>query len=151
MKIDVPHFKQDNADSCAPAVLHMLTAYYGNKRTSRRIQQMVNSDPAHGTKNVDFISAAEELGFEVYYKSNANLNDIKGFIEADTPVVVTFKQREDGEGHYSLVIGITDEKIIFNDPLLGASFEMPLGDFENSWRSGYEDSDQWLMTAKLKQ
>jgi predicted double-glycine peptidase len=148
--LKVPYYKQDTDFSCGPAVLHMVTVFFGKPRSSRTIQRMVNMDPEHGTSNDDLVGAAGEMDFTVESKNGATMDDLTQYLESGLPVIVNFIEPESDEGHYSLVIGLEGDNIIFNDPLLGAGYRMDIKEFESRWRSGFEDRARWLMVMKPK-
>jgi predicted double-glycine peptidase len=151
MQLQVPYFKQDTDDSCGPAVLRMVTYFYEIPRSAREIQRLTNTDPHHGTKNSDLEEAAREMGFDVEAKNDSTLEEMRKVLEEEgLPVVANFIEPESENGHYTVVIGMDEENIILNDPLLGAEYKMPLKEFDERWKSGFEDRSHWMMIMRTE-
>ena len=151
MLLTVPYFKQDIDSSCGPAVLHMVTCFYEIPRSPREIQRMTNTDPHHGTSNADLQAAAVEMGFDAATKAGSSIEDIRKILrEEEIPVIVNFIEPEHNEGHYTLVIGIDEGDIVFNDPWHGAGYKMTIKEFESRWKSGYEDRERWMMVMRTE-
>jgi predicted double-glycine peptidase len=82
-------------------------------------------------------------------KANANIKFLKFFLNKQIPIFVCWVPGEELEidkngkiivnGHYSLVIGLKNEKIILADPEPGKKsiHNMPFKKFEERWYKGY--------------
>jgi ABC-type bacteriocin/lantibiotic exporter with double-glycine peptidase domain len=148
MLLSVPYFKQDTDYDCGHAVLQMLVAFFHKSWTLDEIRSMLHTNSQYGTDNRDLITGAEKLGFVVFAKENASLEDIRKYLKKGVPVVVNYIEPEGNVGHYAIVIGIEDKNIILNDPWHDAGFTLSLDNFNNRWRSGEEgEYTQWLMVA----
>ncbi len=129
----------------------MVAAFFGTHYTSEQLYEIVRPNPDTGTRNKDMIKVAKKLGFSVYSKNKASIENIKKFLNQDLPVIVNFiEPRGKEEGHYSLVVGITDREIIFNDPGYGQGFSMGITEFLSRWRSEFEPFQRWMMVVMPK-
>ena len=151
MQIWVPYFEQKKDYTCGPAVMRMVAAFFGTHYTLEQLYEIASPDPDAGTRNKDMIKVAKKLGFSVYSKNKASIKDIKKFLNKDLPVIVNFiEPRGKEEGHHSLIVGITDREIIFNDPAYGQGFSMGIAEFLSRWRSGFEPYQRWMMVVMPK-
>jgi len=143
---NVPYFEQKKDYTCGPAVLRMVAAFFGASYTPEQLYVITNPNPNTGTSNSDMKKALKKLGLNTLSKNKADIKDIKRFIEKGLPVIVNFiEPRGKQEGHYSLVIGMTDTEIIFNDPGYGENFRMGIPEFLSRWRSEFEPFQRWLL------
>lgn len=151
MQIEVPYFEQKKDYTCGPAVLRMVAAFFGASYTPEQLYKITSPDPDTGTRNKDMERAVKKLGLSVYSKNKADIKDIRNFIDKGLPVIVNFiEPRGKQEGHYSLVVGLTNEEIIFNDPGYGESFRMGIAEFLSRWRSEFEPFQRWMLVALPK-
>lgn len=151
MQIGVPYFEQKKDYTCGPAVLRMVAAFFGASYSPEQLYKIMNPDPDTGTRNRDMKRAVKKLGLRAQSKNKADIKDIKKFLDQGFPVVVNFiEPRGKEEGHHSLVVGMTDEEIIFNDPGYGENFRMGIAEFLSRWRSEFEPYQRWLLVAMPK-
>lgn len=151
MQIKTPYFEQKKDYTCGPAVLRMVAAFFGASYAPEQLYKITNPNPDTGTSNGDMKRAIKKLGLSTYGRDKAEIKDIKNFIDKGLPVIVNFiEPRGKQEGHYSLVVGLTDEEIIFNDPGYGESFKMGIAEFLSRWRSEFEPYQRWMLVALPK-
>lgn len=126
---------------CGPASLKIITDYYGLDKTEAELSQICNKDEELGTDDKSIKEAAEELGFKVKIKNNAEYKDIEEWLKKEVPVIVNWFTRgrydypedEVADGHYSVVMGLDDEFIYLQDPEVGRMRKIDREDFYRVW------------------
>jgi predicted double-glycine peptidase len=127
MIIDLPGGRQTFDFDCGATALQLVMAYYGVdvRRDELYSKLLINSD---GTPVKNMVSVPKKYGFKVNVKYDAAIEDIKQFIDRSHPVIVLVQAwaekymtleewHEDyDDGHYVIVIGYYDNKIVFEDP-----------------------------------
>jgi hypothetical protein len=53
---------------------------------------------------------SKKLGLDAYIKENSSIEELKGLVDKDIPVIVAWHSPEEG-GHYSIVVGFKDDSI----------------------------------------
>ncbi|MCK9578942.1 MAG: C39 family peptidase [Methanoregula sp.] len=145
VKLQVPYYKQKNWVNCGPAVLQMVFGYFQHDLSQRKIAKQAKTSAEHGTENHDMIRVALEHGFHVYVNDNSTFFEIRHFLEKGLPVIVSFIEPTDNEGHFAVVSGITLHKIILNDPWNGRNFKMLHRDFLTRWHNESNTHKEWIM------
>lgn len=114
--LDVKNFRQ-SPDHCGPACLKMIFAYFGVKAEEKEIAKIAGTKPGLGTQLAGLKRAAAHYGFVLKYKENASLADITRALDRGVPPFVNWFNVNDT--HYSVVVGLDDEKIYLRDPEIG--------------------------------
>lgn len=148
----VPYFEQERDFTCGPAVLRMILAYFGVSVSEEHLSQEVHTGHAYGTHHRWLIEAPCHHGLHTYVHDHATLAQIERFLEDGCPVVVHFLNSDDNDGHYSVIVGIDDTDVIFNDPWppLGKEFRLPRGEFERRWHDEKNRFPSWAMAVSDK-
>ncbi|MEK7578177.1 MAG: cysteine peptidase family C39 domain-containing protein [Patescibacteria group bacterium] len=128
--LDIKPFKQTSG-MCGPAALKMVLEYFGVKKSEKELGQLTHCSPDRGTEAEDIVEAAEQLGFSGLIKDMADFNDIREYLEKETPVIVDWFS--ENEGHYSVVVSIDEENIYLQDPEIGGIRKLPLKTFKRIW------------------
>lgn len=92
-----------------------------------------------------FVSAYAKVGLSAELKIGATVADLKGWTDADTPVIVGYQawtkkppadwSKVTGEGHWSVVVGVKDGNIWLRDPSRWCSLSfIPVAEFTARWR-----------------
>lgn len=142
MKIDVPHFSQDNDWYCGPASLQMILARMGKHITQEELARIGKTTKETGTKTAIFPEIVKEVGFDCKVKTGASIDDLKNLLEENNPPMIEFVEPSNEEYHHAVVVGIEGDKIMLNDPWNGKDFTMQIADFEKRW----EVRDRWILT-----
>jgi len=138
----VPLYKQLNGLDCGPASIEMVFDYWGEHIDQKAIADVARTS-SNGTYTWDIVrtghfshkSSAQgrffphdaptagfperPLGYaSFYFSSNAYwLNELKGLIASDIPVILLMKYSPDDEtGHYRVIVGYDEEYVYFKDP-----------------------------------
>lgn len=130
-----------NASMCGPASLKIVLKYYGFDKSEDELAKLCNVDSEIGINDKSIKRVAENLGFKVEIKNNSSFEDIKNWLDKKVPVIVDWFTRgradytdEDiADGHYSVVCGLDDEYIYFQDPEIGKIRKLDKEDFMSVW------------------
>ena len=124
--------KQETTYSCGPASLKMVLAYFGMEKNEGELIELTGAKKEIGCEPDGIVSAAEKLGFEAEYKEYSSLDEIGRLMTDDVMVIVNWFSPE-VNGHYSVVVEITDENITLANPTHGAYTTMTHAGFLNHW------------------
>ena len=86
---DVPYFAQERPESCVPACLRMILAYYGLVRTETELSTCCETD-VDGTLPSASVRCAQSLGFDATAPRLSNLDALKAHMEAEYVLPVVF-------------------------------------------------------------
>ncbi len=91
------------------------------------------------------------LGLHVFTKHNASTNDIRLFLEQKIPVIVNYQDSTMTEGHYGVIIGFENGKLVLNDPYEAKPVIIDPTLFAKRWH-GYHKTQftRWLLVASDK-
>jgi len=127
-------------DSCGPASLKIVLAFYGVEKTEKELMRLckVKSGSGLGTSAENIKNAAEKLGFGAKIKENSSFEDIKYWLKKKVPVIVDWFTRGDNEcsiadGHYSVVEALDGKFIYLQDPEIGKIQKLGKDDFLKVW------------------
>jgi len=132
-KLDIKPFDQSRG-YCGPASLKMVMKYFGDERTEEEIAKIAGATHQDGAPGENLVAAALALGYDAWLEDDATIEDlIRYVVEDELPVIVDWFSTNDG--HYSVVVGIDEEKqeIKLQDPEIRRLRTMPLDEFENVW------------------
>lgn len=148
MIIDMPSGRQTFDFDCGAKSLQLVFAYYGlDVREDILIKDLACSD-SYGTLADNVKAVAEKEGFKVVARPRLSLATLKKYIDAQRPVIVlvqawadqymTIKdwKKANEHGHYVIVVGYKDGKIIFEDP----------SSFPRTWMTEEEFLARWHFT-----
>jgi len=125
--IDLPGGIQTFDFDCGAKALQLVMAYYGVEVREDRLIKALAAD-SKGTPVKNMIAVAEKNGFQVVAKSGFTLETVKQYVDQNHPVIVLVQawaerymtledwKKDDGDGHYVVVIGYEGYIIIFEDP-----------------------------------
>ncbi len=145
-----------HADMCGPASLKIVFDYYGLEKSEQELARLVGVVNGIGTDDNDIVLAAETLGFKTFIKNESDFSDIEMWLAKGVPVIVNWFTRgrteyplfEIADGHYSVVVGLDDEKIYLQDPEIGGLREIERNDFMKVWfdfRGEYIKADELVI------
>lgn len=130
MKIEP--YKQSASYLCGPASLKIVLSYYGINKSEKIIANQTKTTSKLGCAHQNLIKYAKKLGFKAYYKDNFSIKDLESLINKKIPVIVDWFSLK-GEGHYSVITDITNDKIIYIDSYDGKMMEINKRDFLFRW------------------
>lgn len=147
MKLRLRYFPQSESYACGPAVLRMIFEHLGRDYSEEKLIKLCKAAPKKGTTHEDMIKEVENEGFRHHEMENAQLKDIRHFLDNGYPVIVNYINPLSARGHYAIIIGydLKEKILIFADPSNGADFTMHEDDFFELWHSGTENTKRWLL------
>jgi ABC-type bacteriocin/lantibiotic exporter with double-glycine peptidase domain len=128
MIIDMPSGRQTFDFDCGAKSLQLILAYYGLDVREDILIKELASNVSYGTLADNIKAVAEKYGFKVVAKRGMSLGTLKKYIDDERPVIVLLQawadqymtikdwRKANEHGHYVIVIGYKDDKIIFEDP-----------------------------------
>ena len=147
----MPEIRQSNSYSCGAACLLSVLGYYdkfdGNED---ELADQLNTTSKDGTKPENIVKVARKYGLNAYIKENCSIQDLRNFFKKRIPVIIDYQawtekekvdwEEDETDGHYSVLIGIDEKNIYFNDPsILGKKGFLPISEFLERWHDeGYE-------------
>jgi ABC-type bacteriocin/lantibiotic exporter with double-glycine peptidase domain len=144
--LKVPYYKQDTEHTCGPASLQMVLEFYGVHYTECELTELLNTNADIGTEHHDMIATVQKTGLYCYVNTQSSLAEIRFLLECKVPVIVQFVEIAEDEDHYSVIVGMNDTYIIFNDPWNGKHVKLPHAVFLHRWRAELVgDNVRWLM------
>ena len=155
--LDVKPFQETlHANMCGPASLKIVFNYYGLVKSEQEIAKLTGVLNGIGVGDKDPVRVAENLGFETFIKNDSDFSDIEMWLAKGVPIIVDWFTRgrseypltEMADGHYSVVVGLDDEKIYLQDPEIGGLREIERNDFMKVWfdfRGEYIKADELVI------
>lgn len=150
--IDLNTMRQTYTFDCGAKALQSVLAFYGvDVREEDLLKKLKTTED--GTKVRKVISVAESYGFEVKH-GKITLDILKKIIKLGVPVIVLLQAwsetkksleewKDDWEdGHYVVVIGAENGKIVFEDPSSVKRTWLTDEEFIARWHDIDSDSDE---------
>ncbi len=131
--LKVPYYHQKTGYTCGPASLEMVFAFFKKNIKEQDISKLAKTQPLYGTIHKYMIDVSRRSGFYCFVHENANIHNIKHFIDLSLPVIVHYKEPSSNDGHYSVIIGYDKDNLIMNDPWNGKCFKIKFDDFDKRW------------------
>lgn len=128
--LKVPVYRQSPAH-CGPASLQMILDFYGREESEYSIARRAKTTMEKGTSPSNLASAAKHFGLVGNWMSYGTVRDLKKYVDAGVPVIVNWFSVN--EGHYSVVVGVDDNKIVIADPETATKRKFSHDDFTRIW------------------
>lgn len=125
----------------------MVFRFYGKVFSEKDLMKKLKTNKDIGTQHQAMIDLAREEGFYVYVNNESSFEEIEFLLEKNLPVIVNFIEPDSDEGHYAVVIGINDEKIILDNPWNSKNHKLDWDDFQKRWHNEKGNSKRWLMVV----
>lgn len=139
---DFPEVRQATDYTCGCAALQAVLYYYGIEFRENQLAEKLHTTQTDGTEPQAIADFATAEGFTVDMRA-MSIADIKQYVDKDIPVIVDIQawsghrhsdyQHDYADGHYVVVIGYDDEKLIFEDPSLLNRGYLLLSEFLERW------------------
>jgi len=149
MILNFPSGRQTFGYDCGAKALQLVLAYYGiDVREDKLLEELQCTEIGVLVKNM--VEVARQYGLHVESKPETTLDEIKSHILKGHPVIVLIQAWADKDmteeewrqtnefGHYVVVIGYEDGKLIFSDP----------SSFPRTWLTGNEFMVRWHFEPK---
>lgn len=135
----VPPYTQTPA-YCGPACIQMVFAYYGTKASQKEIGRRAKTTLAHGTTPANLLAAARSYGFDGQWKKGGDIAGLRAWFDRGVPVIVNWFS--ENEGHYSVVVGVDDARVVILDPETGKRRSF---DHETFMRVWFDFPFPWIL------
>lgn len=140
----LPDVRQSTGYTCGAAALQAVLAYWGMPEREDRLAARLRSSPDAGTRPLDIVRVARELGLEADLREGLALSDLEAALASGTTAIVdlqAWRDRDDlpwtetwDDGHYMVLLGMDAANLYFEDPsLLGARGVIPRAEFVDRW------------------
>ena len=126
--------------------MQMVFAYFGVRTSQRALLRILKTTELRGTRNSALVRAAVAQGLYHDAHDNATLAQIRQFMKLNKPVIVSYLEPSDDEGHYAVVTGYERGKIILNDPQHGKNFRISDRRFLARWHDRWDTKHhRWML------
>jgi predicted double-glycine peptidase len=142
--LDLPTGRQTFDFDCGAKALQLVFMYYGIDVREDELMKELKTDET-GTRIENMVSVAERRGFQAIASCEVSLETVKKFVDEKHPVIVLVQAWADrymtledwkqdyNHGHYVIVIGYSDNIIVFEDP----------GSIRRTWLTEEEYIARW--------
>ena len=150
MGIEIPFFRQEQLHHCGPAVVRMVLHFYGGERLEQEIADAMGTTEEEGTPLSSILDYVKSQGLRVIHKDGADFSDIQGFIDQGYPVMVNYRETSQEQGHFALVVEITEEEVILNDPWHGSGYAVDKEEFRRRWHNEKKTRERTIVAILPK-
>lgn len=142
IKVHLPDLEQHKDWSCGASCMQIICTYFGvGPQEEAAFRKLLGSTPSQGTNVARIIAFAKEQGLQVDVRDHRTVDELKPLLDAGRPVLVLLQAwgyprtyRDDGSGHYAIVIGYDDEYVYFEDPWIkGRRARLKTAEFDRRW------------------
>lgn len=147
--LQVPYFKQDTIYTCGPTALQMVLAYYGMRQSEMTLSEQLRTTSDKGTSIQHMLDVARQNDFYVYMNNEATLGEISYLLTTfRAPSIIRYLEKEYNEDHYAVVVGLSDNEVLLNDPWHGPETRLSRTEFEKRWTCDELGTcSKWLMAV----
>ena len=143
-ELAVPDVRQATDYTCGVAALQAVLAYYGMEAREDLLARELGADPEKGVNPPAIIRAAQSRGLTAELRQGMTVRELAEIVRGGSPVLVALQAwsdkprstyREDwDDGHYAIVVAVTQGAIVFEDPsVLGSRAILSRQEFEDRW------------------
>lgn len=141
IQLNFPELRQTSDYDCGATVLQAVLAYYGREVSEEVVLKLAKTSKEEGTAISRILGTLEDFGLQFDKKVMTN-SDLKMYLDKKIPVIILLQAwreekidyaRDFADGHWAVVIGYDNERIIFEDPYT----------FERSFLTEKELSERW--------
>jgi ABC-type bacteriocin/lantibiotic exporter with double-glycine peptidase domain len=136
MRLEVAPLRQTLPQTCLPACLCMVLEYLGRKHSEEELARICGTRRI-GTRPTDAVEGLENLGYDCALARGIGLDELSSYLLDDRPVIA-FLRLEDysanvAGAHAVVVTGVSDEEVVFVDPLSGGEHVLLVREFLAIW------------------
>jgi len=142
--MNVPHFPQEQGNSCLAACVRMALAFYGAGHGEAELRRLFRTR-GMGTSPARVMITLPQLGFQaIVFDGTVGL--LFDNLADDRPCIVhlwtdqlSYWQGRDSTIHAVVVLALTKDQVLVNDPAFDHGAQgIPFQEFLDAWRSaGY--------------
>jgi len=124
--LNFPETRQATSWTCGDSAVQTVLEYYGIDDHEMDLAGFLGSTETNGTSILKMIKFLNMNGLQTDCKEMMNVNDLIHYINKDIPIIMMIQAwgdktdytKEWGDGHYTVAIGYTKDKILFSEPSL---------------------------------
>lgn len=135
--LNVPHFRQQDAQSCVPACARMILAHLGVDYSESLLVKQFRTNRLLGTSPTNAVNGVESLGHHALWFENATIDRLHTFLDSNWPVIIFLQASDLPHGkrgvHALVLVAATTAHLTFLDPTLDIPFTLTLSSFEQAW------------------
>ncbi len=143
--LDFPNTRQSFEYSCGPSAVQAVMAYYGEDFRESELIALLKTSKDEGTYIKDIVAFFHYKGFSTKEKHKMTTDELFGYIDKNIPVIVLIQawgSEKDfqnhyrdcwNDGHFVVVIGYTEKKVLISDPALFNVGYIPVAEFVDRW------------------
>lgn len=145
--LDVPfQNRQGVSYTCGPDCVAKVMEYYGEDYPEMELAGKLQTDPEEGTYVSKIVEFFHHHGLKAVVKERMTVEDLIYRIDRHIPVIILIQAWGDDpdsieekyadtwvNGHYVVVIGYTDDKILIADPALYVIGFIPKDELRTRW------------------
>jgi ABC-type bacteriocin/lantibiotic exporter with double-glycine peptidase domain len=165
--LNVPQGTQAFSYDCGIKSLQLMMAYYGVEVPYHNLLRTMKRYKRFGLPKEVMANIARGYGFKVISKTGCSLKEVQENLEEGHPTIVAIQAWADHKlgqeelkrsgiggckedwGHYVVVVGLEDGKVILNDPLSFRRVWLTEEDLLNRWHAANEFNFALSLRGKL--
>lgn len=147
MPLRVPYVAQRFDFTCGPAAVRMVLGYFGITVGPLRAWWYTRVRRTTGTSRRNLMRAFRAAGLHVHAHHSSSVAELRSFVERGVPVVVNYREPDNDEGHYAVVIGVSKKHILLRDPYHGPRFALEIPIFRRRWLGSRPRHQRWMLAA----
>jgi predicted double-glycine peptidase len=146
--LDLPGRRQKTEYTCGPAALASVLAGIGIKATEQELAKEMGTSPKEGSPPQAIVKVAKAHGVHAELRVGLSMKALEALVKSGRPVIVAIqawsKKPKDystawNDGHYVVVVGMDDKKVMVRDPSSTPHGSMSREDFQERWHD--QDGD----------
>jgi predicted double-glycine peptidase len=143
--VPVPLISQASPWTCGPAALMSVLVYFGVfDDAESRLDAELGATPQDGTRVRNLVAVARRFGLAADARTTLELDDLKNELSRGAVVIVALQAWATGavtdwrshweDGHYVVVVGVSDDRVYFMDPSVRTGYAyLPRAEFVDRW------------------
>jgi predicted double-glycine peptidase len=136
--LDFSDTRQSLDYTCGASTVQAILYYYGFDYREDQLVNILRTNPKDGTKPSEIIALCRRLGLNVRQQHKMTIKHVIKCFHRKIPILVLFQAWDHDDhcwdnGHYSIIIGIISDKLIFEDPSLIGRGYVTIDKFLGRW------------------
>lgn len=143
--VPVPLISQASPWSCGPAALMAVLVYFGRfDESESRLDAELGATPQDGTRVRNLVAGARRFGLLAEARTALELDDLRNELSRGAVVIVALQAWAMGavtdwrshweDGHYVVIVGVSDDRVYFMDPSVRTGYAyLPRAEFVDRW------------------
>jgi ATP-binding cassette subfamily B protein len=137
MKLEVPFFRQQEANTCGPACLRMVLGYYGVQASEHEVARDCGTTII-GTDRRGLVVAAIHRGLAARSEDRVTCDDLEDYVKRRAPVIAVVDPdklygRLPNFPHSVVLVGIDADTVAYHDPARGPNLAVSRSHFAQAW------------------